>query len=145
MAGGSPAGFRMPDVRCWMRRNLKLMRFDVRMTNTEYRRLNHIDPLLAGQELRGLVGLELVEQQGVARGTSYVLAVPTDTPQQRMPLTDEDRILAYIREHGSITNTECRDLLSVDDRRAYYLLKKLCDTGKLKPRRKGKWRRYVLS
>jgi ATP-dependent DNA helicase RecG len=43
------------------------------ITNSEYRRLTHIDALVAGQELRGLVQAGLVEQRGVGRWTSYAL------------------------------------------------------------------------
>jgi len=64
------------------------------------------------------------------------------TPQ--VLLTEEDRILAYVKEHGSITNSECRNLLEVNDDRARYLLKKLVTSGALKPVGQGRWRRYVL-
>lgn len=123
---------------------LVFLRQRSQITNSEYRRLNHVEPLLAGQELRGLVEQGLIQQQGIGRGTSYVLGVSADLPQQQLPLTEEDQILAHVREHGPITNAECRDLLDVDRTRAYYLLKKLCDSKKLKPKRKGRWSRYVL-
>ena len=45
--------------------------------------------------------------------------------------SEEDRILAYVRQKGSITNTACRDLLSVDRHRATYLLDKMQKTGLL--------------
>ncbi|MBI2504745.1 MAG: sigma-54-dependent Fis family transcriptional regulator [Candidatus Latescibacteria bacterium] len=44
---------------------------------------------------------------------------------------DEDRILAYVQQHGAITNAECRQLLAVDRRRATYLLDKMNAAGLL--------------
>ena len=46
-------------------------------------------------------------------------------------LTDEDLILTYVKENGSISNTECRQLLSADIDRAKYLLQKLMNANKL--------------
>ena len=115
------------------------------MTNGDYRRLNHVDPLVAGQELRGLADAGLVEQLGVGRWTSYRLNVSGELPETLEPRTEEDKILAYVRREGSITNGQCRQLLGVDEPRAYYLLKKLCDSRRLKPLGIGKARRYVLA
>lgn len=39
--------------------------------------------------------------------------------------TDEQKILAYLREHNSISNIECQHLLDVGIRRASYLLNKM--------------------
>jgi len=114
------------------------------ITNGDYRRLNRIDAMAAGQELRGLVQANLIEQHGASRWTSYTLRASSQPPPQVAQQTDEDRILARVREYGSINNTECRDLLDVDEARAYYLLKKLSSSGRLKPTGKGRWRVYVL-
>lgn len=43
--------------------------------NSIYRRLNRVDAMTAGQELRRLVEADLVEQQGIGRGTSYRLKI----------------------------------------------------------------------
>lgn len=43
------------------------------MGNSDYRRMNRVDALTAGQELRGLVQAGLVEQRGAGRWTSYAL------------------------------------------------------------------------
>lgn len=123
---------------------LVYLRQHEQITNSEYRRLNHVDVIMAGQELRGLVEAGLIEQQGIGRWTSYQLKVSSELPEERKPQTDEDRIVAYVRAHHSITNVECRTLLSVEEHRAYYLLKKLCDAGWLRPVGIGKGRRYVL-
>ena len=57
----------------------------------------------------------------------------------------EEQILAYLREHGSISNTECRNLLSVDLQRASYLLKKLHAEGVLARHGERRWSRYRLT
>jgi len=113
------------------------------ITNSDYRRLNRIDVMTAGQELRGLVQTGLVEQSGIGRWTYYTLKVQEEPPKEE-ERTDEEKILVHIQEHGSINNAECRELLGVDDTRAYYLLKKLCGKSHLKPQKKGKGRRYVV-
>jgi ATP-dependent DNA helicase RecG len=123
---------------------LVYLRQHQQISNGDYRRLNRVGPTLAGQELRGLVDADVIDQEGVGRWTRYRLKVSPALPEQRKPQTDEDRIVEHVRAVGSITNTECRALLGVDDTRAYYLLKKLCDAGRLKPEGKGKWRQYVL-
>ena len=58
------------------------------------------------------------------------------------PMTDEERILAYVREHGSTNNAECREFLSIDRRRATYLLHKLCRYGLLIRQGDRRWARY---
>lgn len=123
---------------------LVYLRQHQQLNNRDYRRLNRVDPTLAGQDLRGLVEAQVIEQEGIGRWTRYRLKVAPEHSAQREPQTDTDRIVAYVRQTGSITNPQCRELLGVDDTRAYYLLKKLCDAGRLKPEGTGKWRKYVL-
>lgn len=59
-------------------------------------------------------------------------------------ITDEEKILAYLREHGSISNTECRDFLNVDLNRASYLLRKMHRYGLLVREGERRWARYRL-
>jgi DNA-binding NtrC family response regulator len=61
------------------------------------------------------------------------------------PKADEEKILAYIREHSSINNSECRDLLSVDLHRASYLLKKMQRYGLLVREGEHRWSHYRLA
>ena len=68
--------------------------------------------------------------------------VKTDMP--RLPITDEERILMYVRTHGSITNAECRALLNVEANRASYLLKKMYRTGLLTRKNARRWAQYSL-
>jgi predicted HTH transcriptional regulator len=102
--------------------------------------------MLAGQELRGLLHEGLIEQHGVSRWTYYTLKIGNEqqTEQQRAEPTDEERILAHVREHGSISNAECRDLLGVKLQRASYLLKKMARDGQLKREGVRRWTRYQL-
>lgn len=124
---------------------LVYLRQHEQITNSEYRRLSRVDTLVAGQELRGLVEVGLVEQQGVGRWTSYQLKVSPEQPEERKPQTDEEKIMGYVRQHGSINNSECCDLLNVESSRAWYLLKKLEARGLLKRQGEKRWTRYVLS
>jgi DNA-binding NtrC family response regulator len=58
--------------------------------------------------------------------------------------THEEKILSYVEEHGSINNSECRQLLSSDLHHASYLLKKLTEYGLLESQGTGRWTRYRL-
>lgn len=91
-----------------------------------------------------MVQADLVEQQSAKRWTYYTLKAPRDLPTLPALTPDEERILAWVREKGSINNTECRNLLGIDDKRAWYLLKGLMAAGQLKPVGVGRWRRYTL-
>jgi predicted HTH transcriptional regulator len=114
------------------------------MTNGNYRRLNRVDPTVAGQELRGLVQTNLIEQQGTSRWTYYTLSTSSELPAPQIPQTEEDRILAFAGEHGSINNEQCRKLLGVDKDRASYLLKKLAAAGTRRAECEHRWSRYLL-
>jgi predicted HTH transcriptional regulator len=57
---------------------------------------------------------------------------------------DEEKILAYVRERGSINNAECREFLGVDLHRASYLLKRLAAEGELKREGERRWAHYRL-
>ena len=119
------------------------MRQHAHIDNRDYRRLNRVDTMAAGQDLRGMVQTGLVEQTGFGRWTKYILKVQEERAEDPKISSSEEKILAHVVKNGSINNAECRDLLGVDDTRAYYLLKKLCASGQLRPEKEGKWRRYV--
>ena len=124
---------------------LVYLRQHERITNADYRRLNRVEAAVAGQELRGLVDAGLVDQDGVGRWTTYSLKVAKELPEQAEPATYEDKILAYVREKGSITSQECQRLLDVEKDRAYSLLKKLVQTGLLRTEGQGRWRKYMIA
>jgi len=124
---------------------LAFLKSNEKLTNSVYRRLNHVDALLAGQEIRGLVHENLVEQHGGKRGTFYRLAVSAELPPGPAPVTDEGRILQFVKEHGSINNEQCRELLNITDEQARYLLSgRLVATGQLHAVGTRRWRRYEL-
>ena len=64
---------------------------------------------------------------------------------ERTQTEDEKKIWEYVREHGSINNQQCRELLAVDNPRASYLLQKLQRYGLLALEGKKRWSRYRLS
>lgn len=119
---------------------LVYLRNNERMANNDYQRLNRVDSVTAGRELRGLVQADLAEQQSAKRWTYYTLKAARDLPSA--PVTDEEKIVAWVREKGSITNKQCQQLLGVDVKRASYLLTKLTEQGQLKAKGKGRWRTY---
>ncbi len=126
------------------RKALVYLRLHSQITNPEYRRLNHVDSLTAGAELRGLTQMGLIEQQGAGRWTSYTLCIEEDASPKREVKSGEDQILDFVQFHKSITNLECRNILKVDSIRAHYLLRKLSRAGHLSPVNSGRWRYYVL-
>ncbi|MCP4697835.1 MAG: sigma-54-dependent Fis family transcriptional regulator [Gammaproteobacteria bacterium] len=44
---------------------------------------------------------------------------------EKLPATDEEKILTYVQKEGRINNTRCRQLLGADYNRASYLLRKM--------------------
>ncbi len=112
------------------------------ITNADYRRLNHVDPLVAGQELRGLVEAGLAAQEGVGRWTKYRLAAEFGSELPSSGSQAEDQVLAHVRAHGSITSRDCQAILGMDKDRAYRLLSGLARSGKLKAVGSGRWRKY---
>jgi len=103
-----------------------------------------VDVMTAGHELRGLVEVGLVEQHGFGRWTSYRLKVPAEKPPEAVVKDEEERILEFVRKHGSISNAECRDLLRVGQRRASYLLQKLVAEGSLAREGERRWARFRM-
>jgi ATP-dependent DNA helicase RecG len=80
------------------------------ITNADCRRLNRVNAMVAGQELRGLVQAGMVDQHGASCGTSYTLELPRESPELEAPLAGEEKILAYVREHGTIERVYTLDL-----------------------------------
>lgn len=107
-----------------------------------------VETVEATRELRGLVETGLVEMHGTRRWAYYTLSEATPRQVQlALPeaMSDEEKVLAYVREHGSITNAQCRYLLGwaeQDRHRAKRLLVRLVNKSKLRPTGKGRWIRY---
>ena len=57
---------------------------------------------------------------------------------------ENQAILRYVRDHGSINNTQCRELLGVGLQRACYLLRRIHLAGLLDRQSDGRWARYHL-
>jgi ATP-dependent DNA helicase RecG len=129
---------------------LAYLRVNVRMTNADYRRLHHgmVETVEATRELRGLVETGLAEMHGTRRWAYYSLSEATPLQVQlTLPdgMSDGEKISAYVREHGSITNAECRELLGIESRhRVTRLLGKLVDIGQIRQVGTGKGTRYEL-
>ncbi|MBM4091817.1 MAG: hypothetical protein FJ276_20675, partial [Planctomycetes bacterium] len=100
----------------------RFFRYNDQITNSDYQRLNQLDALAAGRELRGLVQAGLVQQQIAHPWTYYPLTVPRELPGQRQGVSQDEQILTYAREKGSVGSAECQALLKVDYKRAWYLL-----------------------
>jgi DNA-binding NtrC family response regulator len=89
--------------------------------------------------------LRFIELPGGVGEVAPIPALSADPPVAAdRPLSPEERIHAYVRERGSISNTDCRELLSVDLQRASYLLKKLHAEGVLVKQGERRWTRYSL-
>ena len=125
---------------------LVYLRQQEQLSNADYRRLNHVDALVAGSELRGMVQARLVTQHGAGRWTYYALdtMLRDSADESTRDQSIEDRVLDFVRQKGSITNSECQSLLGLDSPRAFRLLDKMVRTGLLRPERARRWRRYVL-
>ena len=106
------------------------------------RRLNHVDSVTANRELRGLVQGGLIEQQSTRRWAHYTLNVSEEVKTTTSPRTDEEKILTYVREHGSIKRAECQHLLGITRDQARYLLGKMWKRGILRREGEGKGTRY---
>lgn len=126
---------------------LAYLRLNPQITNGDYQRLNHIDSLTANRELRGLVHTGLVTQNSSRRWAFYTLNVPAQapaavTPQERG--TDEEKILAWVREKGFIKRADCQRLLGITPNRARHLLTQLRREGKLRMEGERKGAKYFL-
>ncbi|MDO8690161.1 MAG: ATP-binding protein [Dehalococcoidia bacterium] len=130
------------------RLSLLYLRHHGQIANSAYQRLAHVDSVVANRELRGLVQSGLVEQHSTRRWAYYTFPL---SPELKVPLqphvqpyVEEETILDYVRKHGTISNSECRDLLKVGVQRASHLLKRLYSRGFLAREGKRRWARYRL-
>ena len=114
------------------------------MTNSDYQRLSHVDSVTANRELHSLVQLKLLDQHGTRRWAYYTLKIPIEVKVVVPPQTDEEKILAHVREHRSIKRSECQQLLGVSGIQARYLLQKMRKRGLLRLDRRGRGARYIL-
>lgn len=126
---------------------LLYLRANARMTNNDYRRLHRVDSRVASRELQELVAMGAAHMRGVRGGAHYVLALPAvAVERQTEPVgSQEQRVLAFVGRNGSITNSQCRELLHIDSRdRVQRLLGQLVDQGRLERVGERRGARYVL-
>ncbi len=118
------------------------------------------------RELKNLVERALIESGGAVIGPEHLhftrratgrgtgprqYASPPDSAETHRRSgepddgNDVDRILAFVREHGSIDNSRARRLLEVGLQRACYLLRKAYQAGLLEKTGTGRWTAYRLS
>lgn len=76
--------------------------------------------------------------------SSQIKASP-DSDFMSVRKDQEEQIIDYIREHGSINNLQCRQCLKVNRDRASYLLKKMAGEDRLRRKGEGRWAEYYLS
>ncbi|HRI15395.1 MAG TPA: sigma-54 dependent transcriptional regulator [Verrucomicrobiota bacterium] len=121
------------------------------------------------RELKNLVERALIDSDGAVIQPRHLhftrrshaedpapAGAPSAGPGGRTPLAaavrdlearrDEiEHILTYVRERGSINNSECRQILSVDLQHACYLLRKALRAGLLVSQGTGRWTRYFVA
>ena len=70
--------------------------------------------------------------------------MPAEPETVPMALTNEERILSFIREHGSINRSKCKELLLVPEARVKYILRKMLENKLVRMDGKKKGAKYVL-
>lgn len=123
---------------------LVFLRHNEQMTNSDYQRLNHVDSVTANRELRGLVQSGLTKQHSTRRWAYYTLHLPAEEKASPSSLSNEEKIMAYVRKHGSIKRTECQQLLGITKNQVRYILRKMYDRGLLRLAGSRKGAKYVL-
>jgi ATP-dependent DNA helicase RecG len=124
---------------------LVFLRHNDRLTNSDYRRLNWVDVGAATRDLRSLAQHGLIAQHSTGRWTYYTLAVRWRPPFMPDLSATEEKVLAFVREHGSISNAECRSLLRVSRQRASVILSGLKERSVLEVEGRGRWTVYRLT
>ena len=130
---------------------LAYLRHHQTITNAEYQTLNRLNFTDASRDLRGLVAADLVTVLGSGSSASYVLHVATDVPTkpppepvEQQPQSAEEKIIAFVRANGAISNQQCREILGVQARRARAILNKMVHAGRLHRLGAGPTTRYIL-
>lgn len=127
-----------------------------------------IDRLQEGQSTRNLLLVQLMEDMHMVENRGSGIDAMLDAMQKRgLPAPvfedkrtsflvkfyqvitaefseEEQRVLAYVKEHGSIKRAEAQKLLEVSDRRAKYVLEKMEKARLLRQEGQQKGARYML-
>ena len=98
-----------------------------------------IDAMLDAMQKKGLPAPVFED-----RRTAFLVRFYQTKPGS-LDLSDEElRILAYVREHGSIRRAEAQKLLTIGDTKAGYLLQKMQKSGLLRKEGRFKETRYLM-
>lgn len=126
------------------RKSLVSLKHNAQITNREYQRLNYIDSVTANRELGSLVQSGLIKQHKTKRWAYYTLNAPTEMEAPKPLRTKEEKVLEYIKNHGSIKRNECSILLELSGIQAKYILQKMHKNGLIRLIGKGRVRKYIL-
>jgi len=113
------------------------------------------EPAQAKKTLEGLVEAGLVQAHGTARGRTYMLALGVYQADGRQAdyirqlgfsgLQQEQMVLSYVRQHGSIRRNQVADLCRITSLQAKELLRRLRDAGQLAQQGERRAAYYVLA
>lgn len=88
--------------------------------------------------------LGLTKQQNTKRWAYYRLKQSAANVNLLLEPSDEEKILAYVRRVGSISNEECRALLNINLKQASRLLTALHKQGALNREGERRWAIYKM-
>jgi predicted HTH transcriptional regulator len=92
-------------------------------TRIRCQEINKVDSDLARQEIAAMLDLGVVQREGRGRGTRYVVADTSITPEEKLHL--------YLQEHRSISSSEYCQLVGVSQRKALRDLSVLVEAGRM--------------
>jgi Uri superfamily endonuclease len=84
------------------------------------------------------------KQHRAKRWAYYSLNVPVEIAVALHPATMEEKVLEYIRKHGSLSRIKCRALLGLSDIQTKYFLQKMNKARQLRLVGRGRGAKYVL-
>jgi ATP-dependent DNA helicase RecG len=96
-----------------------------------------IDTMLDAMQKRGLPA-PVFEDKRTAFLVKFYHVTPAELSEE------EQRIIAYVKEHGTIRRSEAQKLLEVSDRRARYVLETMVKARLLRQEGRQKGARYLL-
>lgn len=87
-----------------------------KIANRDYQRIASVSSVAATRALRGLVDVGLLNQHGTRGPAFYTLnRLAIQGRGRRRLRPDEATLLAYVANHGPITNRQARDIVGIDD------------------------------
>jgi hypothetical protein len=87
----------------------------------------------------------LAAATGNTRELAAAVPAKSEPPDVVSSVPEETAMTDCVRQRGSINNAECRELLGVGMHQAWYLLRKLHRSDKLKQDSSGRWAQYRLA